>query len=343
MNIVLCEYVNQNKHDAGNKARSDVLSILCSMGYRHIPLYRSGDKKRKIVWLILCSVVRAVLCANRNDNIIVQYPYRPNVVNCILTWMLRLGRVIKGYKMIIVIHDVICMREDNFESREGRLALKRELNILDAFDKIICHNEVMRQTFIDAGGNGNYVSMGPFDYIYAKEPVKVSDISCLYKVIIAGNLSKKKCGYLYQLPYLNNVQFNLYGINYSGVDNEYIRYKGDFSPEELIENLDGNFGLVWDGDICGACKGIYGTYLKYNNPHKFSLYLAAGLPVIVWENSALASYVRENEIGICVNELSDIEVKLKEINEKKYFEMIENVLRIREDIRVGKHLRKAID
>ena len=50
-----------------------------------------------------------------------------------------------------------------------------------------------------------------------------------------------------------------------------------------------------------ACTGQYGEYLKINSPFKFSLYLAANRPVVVWSKSALASYVKEYKLGICVD------------------------------------------
>jgi hypothetical protein len=32
-------------------------------------------------------------------------------------------------------------------------------------------------------------------------------------------------------------------------------------PEELIKNLQGRYGLVWDGDALDTCSGLTGEYL----------------------------------------------------------------------------------
>ena len=72
-----------------------------------------------------------------------------------------------------------------------------------------------------------------------------------------------------------------------------VKYCGQYKPEELPEKLEGGFGLVWDGDDLGACTGVFGEYMKYNNPHKTSLYLASGLPVIIWEKAAMAKYIEK--------------------------------------------------
>ena len=34
-------------------------------------------------------------------------------------------------------------------------------------------------------------------------------------------------------------------------------------------------------------------YLRINNPHKTSLYLACGIPIITWNKAAIAQYVRK--------------------------------------------------
>lgn len=341
MNIVLSEYVKKSKHNAGNKARSDTIKILCSEGYKHIPLYHSGKNKLIIVFSLFIGIIRAVFNARKKDDILIQYPYYPDIVNRILFSSLLFGRKIRKYRLSLIVHDVLCMRTEKFKGMDGLQLLKKELMQIDKFNKIICHNERMARTFIKAGGQGNYVILGPFDYIYKGEPTEIKKSAKEYVVIIAGNLDRTKCGFLYKLPEFKNISFHLYGMNYSGDSNENIKFQGEYPPDELIENLNGHFGLVWDGDTCSTCGGIYGTYLKYNNPHKFSLYLAAGLPVIVWEDSAVASYVKENKIGVCVKRLEDLEKILENIDRSEYLEMVSNVRIVREEIIQGKHLKMA--
>lgn len=43
------------------------------------------------------------------------------------------------------------------------------------------------------------------------------------------------------------------------------------------------------------------------------MYLAANRPVVVWSKSALASYVKEYKLGICVDSLKDIEKTIKSL------------------------------
>ena len=108
-------------------------------------------------------------------------------------------------------------------------------------------------------------------------------------------------------------------------------------------HLQGGFGLVWDGDSAHTCSGMYGEYLKINNPHKASLYLASGFPIIVWSQSALADFVRNNNCGIFVNSLFEIEETLKSISEGEYQELIKNSKMIGRKIRQGHYLKTAVE
>ena len=52
----------------------------------------------------------------------------------------------------------------------------------------------------------------------------------------------------------------------------------------------------------------------YTIKAKLSLYLTAGLPVVIWEQAAEAAFVRKHGLGICVASLRD----LKEAFDKDY-------------------------
>ena len=51
-------------------------------------------------------------------------------------------------------------------------------------------------------------------------------------------------------------------------------YKGVYPPDQLPDKIQGGWGLIWDGSSLKGCQGNYGEYLKYNNPHKTSFYIA---------------------------------------------------------------------
>ena len=100
--------------------------------------------------------------------------------------------------------------------------------------------------------------------------------------------------------------------------------------------------MIWDGDSLEECNGAFGEYLKYNNPHKFSLYIAAGIPVITWKKAAIAEFIEKENIGITVNSLEDLEKILINLSNEEYEKKVENVLKIREKIINGKILTNII-
>ena len=344
MNIALCEYADKKQFNAGNKARTDALSIAVSAGYKHIPLFRNGVSKLLIPFQLLRGMILTLFYAKRNDTVFVQYPYYPYFVNLLIFTLLGIGRRLKGYKTTVLIHDIINLRTKSTDSIENNPALKKELNALYAhFDKIICHNKKMKDVFNRiCGESDKFTILGPFDYICHDKSVTCNFDNKDVKIVIAGNLSKNKSGYLYKLPQLENISFNLYGVEYANREYDYIHYKGVFPPDELIRHLEGNFGLVWDGNETNTCSGATGNYLRYNNPHKFSLYIAAGLPLIVWKDSALADYVEEKEIGLCINSIDDLKDILYSLDGRRYGIMLANVLKTRIEIINGEHLKSNL-
>lgn len=338
MNVVLCEYAEKREYTAGNKARTDTVKILIDCGYKHIPLYKSKSRKIVVFFQMIRGCLEAIINANKDDVVFIQYPYYPILVNKILFLVLRFGRILKRYKIALLLHDSLGLRADGAEQEN----LKIEVKQLNKLDFVISHNNKMKTAICECGGSMKQIILGPFDYLYDGNPVKTS-YDKKNTIIIAGNLSKNKCGYLYKISEsIRACSLNLYGLDYSGEVNKKIVYRGKFAPEELISHLDGGFGLVWDGDSCKTCNGVFGRYLAYNNPHKFSLYIAAGLPLIVWSQSALAAYVKKYNLGIVVNSLDEVDEILTKMSDCEYKAIINCVLKYRSEIICGKHLREAI-
>ena len=126
----------------------------------------------------------------------------------------------------------------------------------------------------------------------------------------------------------------LYGASRPFSDSAAIVYKGSFIPEE-VEGVDGTWGLVWDGESCDNCSGCYGEYLKIIASHKLSLYIACGKPVIVWSNSAMASFVSKHGIGILVDRLDQVGRAIRKAN---YDRICKSVERVSQDFISGKFM-----
>ena len=114
------------------------------------------------------------------------------------------------------------------------------------------------------------------------------------------------------------------------------------NADDFIKQVHGNFGLVWDGDSLEECHGDFGSYLKYNTPHKASFYLRAGLPIIVWKESAIAPLVEEMGVGFAINSLKELPGRLAGISEEEYAGMLAQTKLITIAINNGENLKKAI-
>ena len=340
MKYILCETASKQKYNAG-KARIDVKAIAAQSGYKMITLFHNGYFKPYIICEMICGCFMTIYRAGKNDRVLIQYPYYPDWVNRMFLQLLRLGKEIKKYQITMLIHDVPALRQRISHPDASQKILAREIRSWSWVDRVICHNESMLSMLRKAHPFNKYAVLGVFDYLY-NGPICDRSYKVMPTIMIAGVFAKEKCGYIYQLGDVKGVRFDLFGTDYSGNATENVRYRGKYPSDELVSHLDGQFGLVWDGDSIDTCDGDFGEYLKYNNPHKFSLYIAAAVPVIVWKQSALADYVEKNGLGICVGSLHDLSEVMGNISENDYRKMCQNVEIVREDIVLGKRLKKLI-
>lgn len=222
-------------------------------------------------------------------------------------------------------------------------ALKKEINIFNCADRIIFHNETMISFLINHGlKNKKCLSIDLFDYIIDDDIFEKRNLE--RKVIFAGNIAKAP--FLSRMCFMKNRDFilELYGPNYdkNNITAEFINYNGILDPIDIVHKLNGSFGLIWDGDSIDKCDGKFGEYLKYNNPFKLSMYIAAGLPIICWSKSATAIFVEKNNIGFCINSLEEISRIFENINENDYERIKLNVEKIGIKVRKGFFLRQAL-
>ena len=325
MKYYLKEFYVKEKH-AGSKARLDAEKIMLEEGYQ--PFFQNNDSNP--------------ITLTENDVLILQFPLLwHSLKTLILTKLLRKCK----FKAYLLIHDIESLRNRSIKSfqdvKYAILHFLQNKTVLERVDGIIAHNDKMKAVLVQLGiPEEKIISLEIFDYLIPDYEVKKTYDK--RTVLLAGNFDIKKTNYARQLP--DNPEFSIYGINFEEENlPKNVHYKGAFSPEELPYYLEGGFGLVWDGDSPYTCSGMFGEYLKMNNPHKASLYLATGFPIIVWRQSALADFVSKNNCGILVDSLFEIAETLKSIHKKDYQELIENSKKIGEKIRQGYFLKTALE
>lgn len=242
-------------------------------------------------------------------------------------------------RLTLILHDV-----DSLRYYDGALN-KLEQQLYGLAHRVIVHNEEMKKVLWDTHGipTEKMVVLGIFDYLLDEVPAG-ADETYTKTVLVAGNLDPQKSGYLYRLGELaQTVPLNLYGGNFDADQAaDSLHYMGSFPPDRLPDELRGNFGLIWDGDSTDTCSGQTGQYLRINNPHKTSLYLAAGFPVIIWSEAALAPFITQNGLGLAVGSLADLPERLAQLTNQEYAAMRQAAATFGARLRQGEYIRRAL-
>ena len=335
---------NEYEKNAGNKARNDVEAILVSEGYKGLELkvenwYKMNFfKAQQHKYRALKSVFDQL---GSGDELLIQFP--------IIHHTFFISQLIKqaqnrGVKFYLVIHDIETLRHVGNSAVKLRHKVRnyfQEKAALISVDGIIVHNDIMKNALAIQGiPSDKMVSLEIFDYLipnFEEKNVPQKEEA----IIIAGNLIPTKSGYLYNLP--EQPAYNLYGMGYD--ESRALKnttYFGSFMPDDLPNALQGSFGLVWDGDSSETCQGSFGNYLRINNSHKASLYLASGFPLVVWKESALAHFVLDKQCGIAVDSLHDLQKALDDLTYQDYMELSANARQVGVAIRSGDYLKTAI-
>lgn len=323
------EYNGAN--NAGPKAKTDIDFFLKRDGFKII--HRKYNLHSKIAKLIdyYISVPRIFRKNEIYDEILFQYPtYSSFIMNKLVKELRE-----HSHKLYFVVHDVESLRIflNDLQYWKG------ERNLFNQTDGLIVHNDHMKKWLADNGVTVPMVSLGIFDYQTDFNP-KDSSVEFNSSVCFAGNLKKSK--FLDALS-LQHSSLDVFGPNASEHYGKGVTYKGQYTPTELPKHLTENFGLVWDGNRTDTCNGKFGEYMKFNNPHKVSLYLTSGLPVIIWRQAALADFIEKNNLGFAVDSLSDMDNRLKDMSFAEYAKYRANVLNISDQLKQGTFIRNAVN
>lgn len=325
--VVISKY-SCDEFNAGPKAKVDIEEILNENVSIHLETLKFNTKvlKNKIGKLILCfrQLIFALKVSKINEEKIIQLPFR------------KIDFFLRNNKNIFIIHDIEGLRYNNLN------ILKQEINQYRKADYLIVHNDKMKEYLIKKGIDKNKIKvLDVFDYLVKNndEIIKKNNLKNI-QVVYAGNLVKEKSPFLHQIDKEKiNFNFNLYGVGVSNDINEKMKYKGSFEPDILPNKLEGDLGLVWDGNYDESDENNgFKNYTKYNNPHKLSCYIAAGLPVIVWRKAAISDLVKKYNIGYTISNIYDI----NNINFSDYNEKLKNIQDLSKKVRSGYFTKRVM-
>ena len=351
--ILSPDIVAYSHKNAGGKAREDINAIFENAGFQPVD-FRYFEEERqskplpaRLYWhfSIFKKWGERLSCVKAGDTLFIQFPISEH---SLFQASFFKKMVKRGVKVVLIVHDLSTLREkqrlDTSKMKKLRYTIE-EVNMIKVCSKVIVHNDVMAN-YVEQElkiPKEKIVSLKIFDYLivdWNEELAKKRGLSLDKPIVIAGNFLRYKAGYVYVLP--DNYHYQLYGMNYDGEPKENINYGGAVMPEELPYKMSGSFGLVWDGERSDTCSGIYGNYLKINNPHKTSLYIASELPVIIWKEAALAPFVTENGLGIAVDSLEEIPEMISKLSEADYLQMQDSLKEFGKRLRTGQYTLDAV-
>lgn len=325
----------KDRTSAGNKAKTDNESILQQMGLINVGLPQTiSHSTIKHFLMTLAGVLKSPFCLKRGDILVLQYPLKKYYTFvCCMAHM-------RGAKVITLIHDLGSFRRK-------ALTPDQEIKRLNHSDYIIADNENMKRWIKNAGCRSMLGTLEVWDYLSSTTNHGDHSVDGPYTVVYAGALNRRKNTFLYEWgEYITAYKVRIYG---NGFKPEYAKGGADkfeimgfVKSDDLIATAGGHFGLVWDGDSVDACTGACGEYLRYNTPHKTSLYLRCGLPIIIWKEAAMARFVSENGIGLCIGSLRELDSLLASTTPDDYRRMADNARAVGEKLAGGYYIKAAI-
>ncbi len=334
MRYALEEYVF-NDYNASSKARKDVSYFVLQNGFKTLgknDKTKIKNSKFSKALMAFRLYLKLFFTLGKEDVVFLQTSY-------VVLKPILLMKKIKRFKVAYLIHDLFSLgftEEDSIKEHE--LEIKNDIRVLSQCDYVIAHNPSMVEKLKAFGCKSQLISLGIFDY-YTDLPANRREhkANSEWRVAFAGALSKS--------PFLMDIdrtQHKYKMIIYGLPKKEFISsdYKGSVDADILPSVIEGDFGLIWEGSYQITKEN---NYTRFNNPHKTSMYIVAGLPIICWKESAAAKFVEKYNLGFSIETLDEIDAKLETISASDYQTMVDNCLKMRESLIQGIHVQHALN
>lgn len=331
--------------DAAGKAMQDVFSVLAERGAKVIWSVPKSSKKILKALDLPYLLFFLLFCVGKSDYVFYSIPE-----NRIKIRLLEMGKRIKRFQMICFINDLNAFRYGFHEGEALSRQEQEELSDISAAEHVMAPNAGTVELLHRAGCHSHMVAVGVWDYRMSAAQAAAIEAktqganrrSGATHIAFAGNLNKSEFLSVMEIP--EGIRFDLWGK----LDEKRQKtlpaaceYHGLLSSEEVpLAVCTADYGLVWDGTGCDEIEGGLGEYLRYNNSHKCALYLASGLPVIVWSHAGMAHFVRECGCGILIGRLGELPAAIAAADYGKLKAAAEKVA---PRLRGGYYLNRAID
>jgi hypothetical protein len=312
--------------DPVQKPAADLFYILENSGYHSLggTTLNKAFGKVMVIFLLL---VKSIFFVQRGSTLVFNLP-----ANYRLMMVIHLIKRVKRLKLIVHCFDIPSVRY----AQPMRLS-REDRDMMNWCDVVLTPSVNTESILRPLGLTAPCIPVEVWDYIYP------NDVTCREgdgRVAFAGNPTK--AAFLSQLGELST-RFTLWANNYQCDFNNVISLGTGVSPDNLSELAQSSWGLVWDGEsVDGSETGPLGNYTRVMTTHKGGLYLAAGLPLIVWARGGMAPFVEKYEVGICVESLRELDTILPTLVHSKYDRYKSNAMTLSHKIRSGHFLHQAL-
>ncbi|MDR0899795.1 MAG: hypothetical protein LBM27_05515 [Lactobacillaceae bacterium] len=317
--------------NAAKKAQNDIANAGRRIGFNEIPLfaYRDDNEAPESLNARMDGIIAPI---RQGD--IVFFQYNIGLNSQIYTEALIRKIKVYGGIPVLFVHD-------NHELLFGEDRLwPGTAQWYNEFGAVIAHTEQLKEIFIKSGVTVPIVSLGLFDYL--RETDFDERPTFEKAVTVAGNI--------YKTPDTANWKQKTTMKVWSPVEDvkdfPNIQFMGSSDPETLPALINSGFGLVWYSDspdddptVKVHYKSEY--YSTVNSAHRLSLYLVSGIPLIVKSNLAQAQMIKENDIGIVIDSIEEIDEVMDNMTEERYNQLVDNVQKFKDLISTGFFSQRA--
>jgi hypothetical protein len=309
--------INDIKH-GGTKATRDSNKIFLELGAKSL---ETSFKKNILLSTVNLVKIILLILFNNKSKFILQLPQYGRVNRYVAMLIL------KYFDCTVLLHDIDEIRNTTSNNTSSNLVL-------------LANQIISTGKLLDVLGgelkNKKIVTLKYWDYLL---DTNFSAPKCDFygKILYAGNLKPSKVPDIYKST--GRPELILYGINYEQTinQNKNDKFMGSFNPDSPNFNETISFGLIWEGVVDGGVR-----YEGFNQPHKMSLYLAFGIPLIVWSKSCYSERVIAENIGFAVENLSEISDVITKLTINDYKNMKSNAEKLGDKIRLGYFLKSAL-
>ncbi|WP_125768737.1 sugar transferase [Lapidilactobacillus wuchangensis] len=330
----ITDIIQPTTRDATRQAKADIAQIAKKMGYQISNIFRYNDAGESDQ--ALSSRIDGITAAIApGDLLVYQYPSLNSAR--FETRFIELMHV-RNVKVICLIHDVLTLR-----NQPDTAVFLDEIAYFNSCDVLIVHNQRMAAKLQELGVTTKMVYQQLLDYLddnHDDSRYTISPANFQRGAVIAGNILKSD--YLSQWHYQTPI--TVFGVSDAATTEELqanpqVNYLGSRPRWDLIQELPQTFGLAWDSN---TPEFRYRDYTQYNHPHKVSMYLAHGLPVIVWRQAAVAELIVQNHLGIAIDNLDQLDHVLAALSDQQIATMLTNVSHFGQLLRDGWFTRQGL-